>query len=253
MFKRTISPSLKLAVLLITVGMLAVLQTSTVALADTNWALVYSEDFSLDPSFTSTAPSYVHWDAQQGNYYASIRDVSCGKGYYIGYSPEFQMVNGDFIMQFDFSILTPNWGNYPQIRALNTRIIEDPNDLTFRSGFYEPFYFAYEWADATQKKFSLGCRTDNLDAHTHYITDSHPVPGTWYHVRIACHSASNTADWKITKINDGSLFYAASDIQFPISAGFNRFYVGFITAPPEYGSTSDIQVDNIKIWALIKP
>ena len=216
------------------------------------WILVYSQDFSSDPGFTSTAPTDVYWDPEAGNYYALIRDVASGKGYYVGYSPEFKMVNGDFKMTFDFTILHPNWGNYPQIRALNTQIAEDPNDLRFRSGYYEPFYFAYVWADAAYKKFQLGSTRDNPYTFTRYVTDDkHPVAGVWYHVNISYNSDHKTADWTITRKDNSSLFYSAHNLPFPISAGFNRLYIGYITVPPKYGTTSDIRVDNINIEALI--
>ncbi len=58
--------------------------------------LVYSEDFSSDPGYDSFWDPYVFWDGVGGSYFALSLDVSSGVGRYMGYSPEFALITGDF-------------------------------------------------------------------------------------------------------------------------------------------------------------
>lgn len=216
------------------------------------WILVYFEDFSDDPHFESLAPQYVYWDPEQGNYYAKIFDVSSGYGYYVGYSPRFPDVNGTFRIEFDFMIITPNWGNYPRLKFFNDDIIL-PQGYTCRTGRDEEFEFAYVWSDRYPRYFRIADRTGPLQGPPwwewwqDWVTSEHPEARKWYHILIERNAPTHTLHWRVTDLENGSVFYETVGQNFDLEFPVNRFYIGMITAPPKYGTWSDIRVDNIVI------
>jgi hypothetical protein len=200
---------------------------------------VYSEDFESDPGYDSLDPENLYWDPA-GYYYANVIDVSDSFGWYIAYSPTFETVTGSFCVRFDFRILTPWWGCYPGVYFQNTWV----PDPTEPDGYSEAFYADYHWSDAIWQKFTLKTRDE------HYQSMGTPEPAVWYTFTIEYDHNSETADWTVVETESGVLFHQATDVQFSVSDGFNRLYIGQVTWPPQYGFESDINVDNIHICAF---
>jgi hypothetical protein len=198
--------------------------------------LVYFEDFTSDPGYTSMSDLYVFWDAVSGNYFALSLDVSSGWGQYIGYSPAFAAVSGDFTVSFDMVVLAQDWGNYPGIVFQNTNV----PDPTQPDGYHVTFSAKFRWSDYEVRKFAF-----QSDQGGWLVTPDSPNVGEWYHFEVVYHSVSQTADWTI---ESGGVFYQVIGVSFPISAGFNRLYIGEVTNPPKYGEQSAIRVDNINVW-----
>ncbi|ODS35435.1 hypothetical protein BEH94_01360 [Candidatus Altiarchaeales archaeon WOR_SM1_SCG] len=200
--------------------------------------LIYSEDFSGDPGYDSQAPGSVYWDSVEENYYAKVYDVSSGYGHYEAYSPKFDTINGSFTVEFDFNIITPNWGTYPRISFINRDVPEENKRCDYR----EVFNFEYHWDDHNYKKFFI--YGPNI---TTYWSSGSPQPGEWYHIQLDYDAAKEEVGLKITKKSDGSIFDTAN-LDFSLDSGFNQLYIGGIQQPPKYGVWSDIRVDNIKIY-----
>jgi hypothetical protein len=198
--------------------------------------LVYSEDFTSDPGYDSVLGLYAFWDAASGSYFALTLDVDSGLGRYIGYSPEFPVVSGDFTVSFDMAVLAQDYGCYPGIVFQNTGV----SDPTQPDGYHVTFSTRFSWSDHVVRKFTL-----QSDQGGSLVTTGSPTVGEWYHFEVVYHSASQTADWTI---ESGSVFYQVTGAPFPVSAGFNRLYIGEVSMAPKYGEQSAIRVDNISVW-----
>lgn len=216
-----------------------------------NYQIIYSEDFASEPAFTSQSPENVYWDSNNENYYVKIIDVSSGKGHYEAYSPRFDTIYGNFSLEFDFTILNPDWGNYPGISFIN----RDITDESSKSGYRDIFRFDYRWSDHVNKKFGLydggdmgGYGTDYQDEV--YYTALSPNSNQWYHIELNYDNENKEIDWLITKKSGDNILHSANNIEFDLDYGFNQFYIGMITEPPSYGDWSDIRVDNIEIKKL---
>ncbi|ODS38120.1 MAG: hypothetical protein A7315_12805 [Candidatus Altiarchaeales archaeon WOR_SM1_79] len=183
--------------------------------------LIYSEDFSGDPGYDSKAPGSVYWDSVEENYYAKVYDVSSGYGHYEAYSPKFDTINGSFTVEFDFNIITPNWGTYPRISFINRDVPEENKRCDYR----EVFNFEYHWDDHNYKKFFI--YGPNI---TTYWSSGSPQPGEWYHIQLDYDAAKEEVGLKITKKSDGSIFDTAN-LDFSLDSGFNQLYIGGIQQP----------------------
>lgn len=203
--------------------------------------LVYAEDFSSDPGYDSMQDLYAFWDASGGSYFALSLDVSSGLGRYMGYSPEFTVVAGDFTVSFDLMVLAQDWGCYPGIVFQNTNV-PDPAQP---DGYHVTFYAKFLWSDHEVRKFAI-----MPDQGEYLLTPSSPNVGEWYHFEVVYHSGSQTVDWTI---ESGGVFYQVVGVSFPLSTGFNRLYIGEITQPPKYGEQMAIRVDNISVWTGMVP
>jgi hypothetical protein len=199
--------------------------------------LVYSEDFTSDPGYDSALDLYAFWDAVGGSYFALSLDVGSGVGRYMGCSPEFPVVSGDFTVSFDMAVLAQDWGCYPGIVFQNTNV-SDPFEF---DGYHKTFWCTFQWSDSVVKKFTL-----TSDQGGSLTSVNSPNLGQWYHFEVVYHSAGQTADWTITS---GGVFYQVTGVPFPISAGFNRLYIGEVTQAPWYGEQAAMRGDNINVWA----
>ena len=200
--------------------------------------LVYAEDFSSDPGYTSENELYAFWDAAGGSYFACSLDVDSGNGYYMAYSPEFPAVRGDFTVAFDFAILAPDWGCYPGIVFQST----SGSSPDCRDGIEMAFMANYTWSDHVIQKFRLKSQGGG-----ELVSDDSPNVGEWYHFFIQYHSASETVDWVVESVQYGTTLHEVIGASFPISTDINRLYIGEITSPPDYGESTAIRVDNIEI------
>lgn len=199
--------------------------------------LVYSEDFTSDPGYDTMLPLYAFWDMSGGSFFALSLDVGSGLGRYMGYSPEFDVVSGDFTVSFDMAVLAQDWGCYPGIVFQNTTV-PDPTQF---DAYHKTLWCTFAWSDDVEKKFTL-----TSDQGGYLVTSGSPSLGEWYHFEIEYHSASQTVDWTI---ESGGVFHEVVGAPFPISGGFNRLYIGEVTAPPKYGEQAAARWDNIAVWA----
>jgi len=206
-----------------------------------SYRLIYSEDFESDPGYVSMSPANVYWDNLAGNYYADVFDVSSGYGYDIAYSPTFEEIDGDFTVEMDFMIITPDWGSYPGVFFQNSNVTVDTSGL-HRDGFQHSFEEGFHWSDHINKKFRLASLSEAI------TTTNQPLTNEWYNFKLFYNSELETIDWTIVHKATNDTFFMINDYAHPIPNSFNRLYIGKISAPPSYGDESDIRVDNIKIW-----
>ena len=199
--------------------------------------VIYEEDFSSSPGFESTDELYSFWDAEGGSYVACSLDVNSGYGFYVGYSPEFSMVEGDFAVSVDFMVLAPDWGCYPAIGFQNT-LVPDPDQP---GGYALPMRLTYHWADDLPRRFMLWFGDSYL------VTPDSPEVGVWYRITIVHHSANSTVDWRVEERDSGMVFHEVFGEPRIMETGFNRVYVGEISTPPKYGEHAVMRADNIVI------
>ena len=201
-------------------------------------SVVYSENFSSDPGYTSLDPSQAYWDPIEGNYYAKVTDVSSGYGYDVGISRAFTRVeNTTFDINFDFNIITPVYGNYPGINFVDSTIA-NPEDRYASSSLF----FDFTRSDTVYNKFGVG-PLPYSERYSGSVTNF----DNWYHVSLHFDNPDKLLSWTITDLSDNSLFYSKSGVPFDAKA-FDQIMIGQITDPPKYGaSPSDIRVDNIEV------
>jgi hypothetical protein len=228
--RRTVAP-------VAAVGVMAVLWIAAGA-SHSGRNMVFNEDFSTDPGWTTEEEMYVFYDGSGGSYFALSHDVPSGYGNYFGLSPEFELVDGDFALQFDIAVLEPNWGQYPGLYLLNTM---EP-DPTGPGGHLCVMQALYSWSDAVPRLFRIHRNGWNL------YSDVSPEIGRWYRFELSYLSSSGTMDWRVIDLVTGATFHEVEDAEFPLDSGFNCVAVGERTAPPAYGDYSAIKVDNITIW-----
>jgi len=204
--------------------------------------VVYEEDFEQDPLFDireDYAPGgpCVYWDQTNGNFHArtfdrTVENVNCGS------SPAFSEAvssNTGFVVDFDFSPVDPQYGQYPGLHCVTSTGGDEEariDDAAMR--------MCFRWSDTENKVFRLsGCGA------TLY---SPQIPGAdeWYRHQIVYHSDSSTVDWRIYRLSDASLWFESVGVTGACSS-FNQVIIGEYAKPPKYGSESTIRVDNIVV------
>lgn len=198
--------------------------------------IIYEEDFTTDPQYSTAFPDDCYWDSVNGWYYARVHDVSTDYGHYYGDSPLFGPVAAgqSFHCEFDFNIVLQDWGSYPGVFLRNS-LATDPWSPV-------PWYFNFFWADSTYKKFWL---RDTSSAH---VYESGTVTqDCWYHVTVDYDAVGQLVDLIVTDLSTGSTFWELYDQPFVITEPFDMLTIGQRTTPPAYGDISIILVDDILI------
>ncbi|MBN2432680.1 MAG: C39 family peptidase [Acidobacteria bacterium] len=198
--------------------------------------IIYEEDFTPDPQYSTAFPDDCYWDSVNGWYYARVHDVSTGYGHYYGDSPLFGPVAAgqSFHCEFDFNVVLQDWGNYPGVFMRNS-LAADPWSPV-------PWYFCFAWADSSYKKF---CLRDTGSAHMY--ESGTVTQDRWYHVVVDYDAAGQVLDIVVTDLSTGSTFWELYDQPFVITEPFDMLSIGQRTTPPAYGDISIILVDDILI------
>jgi len=202
---------------------------------------IYEEDFSSDPGFTTSEPGDLYWDSANQWYFVRVYDVSSGYGNYFAESPSFEPTgSSDFHTEFDIDVADEDWGNYPGVFFTNSQLADPWTEI--------PWFFQFIYADSTPRKFGL--KSDGI-ASAYY--SGTVAEGVWYHVSMDYDSLSQTVDLTVTNRSSGAVFWSLVDQPFEIIQSFDTVTLGHRTAPPEYGSSSIIYVDNILIEGETEP
>lgn len=205
---------------------------------------IYSEDFSVDPGFTSLAPQYAYWDSSQKNYYVATRDDLNNK--YWAYSPnigEFDPSKSDVEIRFDVLIEKQNWGTYPGVRFYNVV----PNmDIGSAGDQDVVFYVLNGNADNARERFDI-CTRDSTNNLTCLHTPQWSVQdGVWYSIDINTKSSGQKADITVKNKSTGEVIKEWNNVEFPVSK-FSYYAIGYYDKP-DYGSDfAPIRVDNMVI------
>jgi len=205
---------------------------------------LYSEDFTNDPGFISSSSSNVNgmctarWD--QGDYYAEVQDVS-DPWHCIGIGLMFTNISStdNFVIEFDFNPILPDWGHYPGIYFTSANTVEEWRAQNPRSGFR----LIIDWQDQSYKKLRFIVEEGGI----YYRSSSIPAENEWYHVKIDYNATAATANLVIERAS-GEVFFSETNVPFPISGTFNRVFIGEIQNDEiRYGNVARIRVDNISV------
>jgi len=197
--------------------------------------IVYHENFSTDPMFSSFESDFVYWDSEKQTYYAKIFDVSSGEGNYYAFSPLFETITGSFIIEFDFKVITQNFGTYPSLHFIKK--VDD------EIHYIVPF--SYMNTSSQGKGFNV------YDTYLNeYNLSSNPLENHWYKITFKYSEVTKDIQCTIVDKENSNIFYEITLHNFPIGVGFNQIFVGAITSPPKYGDWSDMEVDNILISTI---
>jgi len=195
---------------------------------------IFSEDFTVDPGWTSTEPENIGWDPSHGNPPGCFRArVSDNPSFWPqwGYSPAFQQVsNRSFTLEFDMNPVNPSYGTYPMLGLIEEGAANPWFDRALSVGV--------EKADEFPQNFVIRGP----------IYDHSPElqVGEWYHQRLDYNAGSHSLGWEIFD-SVGGLFYNAAYTNITI-APFNQVVVGYEGDDPVYGTGwAEIYVDNINI------
>lgn len=206
--------------------------------------VVYSENFSTDPNYTSNDTNNVYWDFNQENYYAKVFDVSSGLGKYVGLSPIFTRIDPDsesFTVEFDFNPVRPNWGTYPFIAFIDDSLF----DINSNSLLGVAFQFNNSWEDSYGKHLNLLVKTNPSKwAKWPSILTTENV---WYHVKINHSVVTHKLNLLVTYKSNNAVYNQVLDISSDGLPSFNRLFIGGWQSPPKYGTYGVIRVDNISI------
>ena len=205
--------------------------------------VIYSQDFSDNPNFTSLASDYAYWDSSQGNYYVKTRDNLQHK--YWGYSPNIGTIDpatDNYTIKFDLMIEKQNWGTYPTVRFYS----EEPTELANSS---RVFYFSngnYS-TEGGRERFDI-CAFGSSPKTCLYTPKWSVKNNMWYSVQIVTKSNGTKVDLIVKERQTGQALGIFTDVNFPLSK-FNYIGIGFYDQP-NYGTDyAPMRIDNIHITA----
>ena len=101
--------------------------------------IIYQENFSSDPGFTSQSHQHAYWDASQGNFYVKTKDDLTYKYFAYKKIPMCSSKTHRINIQFDLLFENQNWGTYPGVRFFTN----EPTDIKNESGGELIIYNAY--------------------------------------------------------------------------------------------------------------
>ena len=208
----------------------------TLTTGNLNAGVIYQEDFTNDPSYTTSYPQDLYWDSTNHWYHATVHDVSSGEGHYYADSPNFALVTPqDTIIEFDINVYDEDWGNYPGVFFSNSTVTDPWTEIALS--------FRFTWTDSSYKRFNFN---DGSGGSNSYYSGT-VSENTWFHVKIVYNNLTKKANLTVTKKSSGAVFWDLSNVDFNITKSFNYIKIGQLTKPPEYGSTSTIFVDNLSV------
>lgn len=198
------------------------------------WNLLYSSDFSGDPSWITNDPSRYCWDSSTGTYFASMVDKTNSYSYVdVDYS------YGSFVFEIDFKLASMSWagdfsfGLYgPSMTGSNNP--DQMIEFTFGNG---------GWA--------YGSGLQVMDANGVWRTDvTYPIStwsmNTWYHLVIEYNAETGVVTAVMTDMNGN----VAQSCSISSVAGFDDIScialsktVGWFTT----GATANGYIDNVSL------
>jgi len=195
--------------------------------------VMYSEDFSENPLYTSIASEYAFWDSENENYFVNTYDNLSNK--YWAYSPKFSTVktDSDFTFELDINFVKPVFGTYPGISMYNEEPVEIKTD-----NFSFSINMAYSTSHYKHLRF---VKYGVFDYYTDTVENNN-----WYHIKIKYKSEGQTADIMVTDIKTNSIFFELEEASFGIS-DFSWLGIGFYDNADYGHDWSPIRVDNINI------
>jgi len=197
--------------------------------------VIYSENFSNDPGYTSLAPEYVFWDSINEYYYVKTFDNLEHK--YMGYSPKFAKINSNknILFEVDINFENPAFGTYP---SMNMYYEYEDNGQIKR---IHSFSIKIDYSTSYPKKLHI-VRGNFFEYHSTQTLSKN----TWYHINIKYDSSNKKADILVTDLSTNEIFYDNQDTAFQIS-DFNKISIGFYDEPNYGKDWSPIIIDNINI------
>lgn len=205
-----------------------------VVISQPETTILYKEDFSNDPGFTSLSTDHAYWDSAQGNYFVNTRDNLTYK--YWAYSPEFDEFDSSSggTIELDILFEYQDWGTYPGVFFyLNPpdEINATDNPSVLRIGSI--------YTDQHNKKMIIN------DIINPYLVTPTINDDKWYHVSISTKD-DWTADIQVTERDTGNVVFEVANTPFAAEP-FRYLGVGYY-GNPDYGdSWSPIRIDNIMI------
>lgn len=199
--------------------------------------VLYSEDFSKDPNYTSLSPTKAYWDETNENYYVKTFDNLQDK--YWAYSPKFTTADAtkNITIKLDMLCENADWGTYPGMHFYNS----EPTDISNES---RTLSVRFTWSDNNYKKISIGSTSDKGTAS--YKSSASFENNKWYTVEINYYAATNKADIKVTEKTSGSIFYQETNVDFYLS-DFSYLALGYYNQPNYGNEWSPIRLDNVQI------
>ncbi|MGA1822575.1 MAG: hypothetical protein ACMUIG_08605 [Thermoplasmatota archaeon] len=198
------------------------------------WSLLYSSDFSTDPSWVTNAPAKYFWDSYTGTYFASMVDktstYSC-----VGVDYNF----GSFTFELDFKLYSLSWAGDFSFGLYGPSMTGPGNpdqmiEFTFGNG-----------------GFGFGSGLQVMDANGVWRTDvAYPIStwslNTWYHLVIEYDVDTGVVKALMTDMNGNT----AQSCSISGVSGFDDIscialskIVGWFTT----GATANGCIDNVSL------
>jgi len=195
-----------------------------------NAEVVYFEDFSSDPGYTTDytplAGEFFEWDSSQQVYTVRTKD-DIGVIPKFAMSPTFDLVSGEsFVLSFDLKVVESSIGHQEGIRFFSTP--PHPGQTLF-CDFYGTHNNLFTIRDGNGN--DLNTDVAQLDV--------------WYTVRITYNHSTKTADIIMLERSTGLVFFEAPGTPFN-AVDYDYCALGSI---PEHGEGdfSEMHYDNIRV------
>lgn len=204
--------------------------------------IIYSEDFTSNPGFTSLSTTgKAQWNSSDGDYRVETRDDLNDK--YFAYSPDFGLVDTTkpLFIQIDMLFENQNYGTYPGIRFYS----DIPNEINDNMSLW----IFNGNADNSRELIQIETIDQNGNAKEYVKSPQWSVKNNkWYRVTIQT-NGNGKADINVVNRDTNEVILTENDTSFNISP-FRYIGIGYYNQP-DYGSDwSPIRVDNILIKKL---
>jgi len=209
--------------------------------ANANAGIIYSEDFSTDPGFTSLAPSLVNWNSGAENYQAETYRNNNQKYWAYKDVPSFQSTALKTI-SVDIFYETLNQLTYPAFRFF----ADEPIESASLTNPYGLGFSQYNCCNDPDRFAVYDGLTGSREISTNHITS-----GVWYNILMEF-SSDLTFDALVTERNSGNVILDAEDLTYA-DTSYSYFGIGYYaTISPNVGPTTML-VDNIQITTVPAP
>jgi len=201
-----------------------------------NNKILYKEDFTNNPNFTSLSNiGKANWNKENGYYIVETRDDLNDK--YWAYSPNIGNINPqekDIKIKLDLLIEKQNWGTYPNIGFYKNI----PNEINEESRVFHIFNFN---ANNDRERIAIYTKDEHLKTPEWSISDN-----IWYSIEIETKAKGTKANIKVINKSNNFIISDFTNVNFSIST-FNYIGIGYYNKA-DYGSDWVlIKVDNILI------
>lgn len=183
------------------------------------------------------------WRPDKGDLFTEVQDQAHGSWYCLAELPRFAEVSnhGDFRVRFDYNPITMNWGQFPSLFFVSSRIHDRQ-----RANKDYALRIQMTWTDSHDRNLFI---TSHLGKESsRIVTPTIPAENLWLSFVLDYDAKRRLLDVDIVQRDSGRLFFRESGIPFEVMTPFDTIAIGEGSLDHrKYGTLGRLAVDNIEI------